>query len=127
MKKNNIAAEDENNAQDDPLCVDMNEIFFKLKTIDVSKTELAEIKIMLKSTFQYRQNMIKNNENLDLLENFPYFFTNPELVNISIDLQMVLHISNRFYFFRSSLTLPSTTQIKIRMLSLILGLLSGKS
>lgn len=84
--KPNTTTKDENLSEAGPFCVDTNEILFKLKTIDVSRTELDDIKVMLKSTFECRQNMIKNDENLDLLESFPYFFTNPELVNTYVDI-----------------------------------------
>lgn len=50
-----------------------------LKTLTVSEANLNEIKEKLIATMTYRNEMMDVNE-LDLLENFPYFFTDPSLV-----------------------------------------------
>lgn len=54
---------------------------FELKNMAVCSENMSIFQEKLKLTFNFRQEMIKNNENLDLLENFPYFFSNPELVS----------------------------------------------
>lgn len=53
---------------------------FELKNLIVCSENMETFKEKLKSTYNFRQEMIKTNNNLDLLENFPYFFSNPELV-----------------------------------------------
>lgn len=47
-------------------------------------TDVCGIKEKLKSTLSYRSKMLEKKD-LDLKENFPYFFTNPELVNSSFE------------------------------------------
>lgn len=44
-------------------------------------SDMSEIKEKLKSTLSFRSKMLEN-KSLDLKENFPYFFTNPEMVII---------------------------------------------
>lgn len=51
-----------------------------LKTIVVCNQNMDEIKEKLVATLEYRLNMIDQNVELDLLETFPYFFTDPSLV-----------------------------------------------
>lgn len=55
------------------------EIFEELKSMIVSDTNRPEIEKNLKRCRQYRSSLLKIKET-DLLESFPYFFTNPELV-----------------------------------------------
>lgn len=50
-----------------------------LKSTVVSASNLDLIKTKLVSSTRYRLKMLEN-KSIDLLENFPYFFTNPELV-----------------------------------------------
>lgn len=51
-----------------------------LKSAVVNEENMAEIKRRLKNTTKYRHEMMKTPE-MDFLENFPYFFTDPKLVN----------------------------------------------
>lgn len=81
LKNKKNANHDENSASVETTQTDMDEVLFKMKTLDISKANLIELKNMLKLTFEHRQSLIKTNENLDLLEIFPYFFTNSDLVN----------------------------------------------
>lgn len=50
-----------------------------LKTLTVSDANMDQIKEKLVATMSYRLEMMNVNE-IDLLENFPYFFTDPSLV-----------------------------------------------
>lgn len=52
-----------------------------LKSAMVNEENMETIKEKLKFTLSYRLEMMKTPE-LDVLETFPYFFTNPELVRI---------------------------------------------
>lgn len=56
------------------------EYVFELKNLIVRPENMELFKEKLKLTYNFRQEMIKSNNNLDLLENFPYFFSSPELV-----------------------------------------------
>lgn len=51
-----------------------------LKSVVVNDNTLSIFKEKLTLTLSYRINLVKDNET-DLLVNFPYFFTYPELVN----------------------------------------------
>lgn len=53
-----------------------------LKLKIFSDSNMCEIEGKLKSTFSYRSKMLEN-KSLDLLETFPYFFTDPKLVKKS--------------------------------------------
>lgn len=55
------------------------EMFEELKSMIVSDANRPEIEKYLKRCRQYRSSLLKNKET-DLLECFPYFFSNPELV-----------------------------------------------
>lgn len=79
LKKKN-STHNESSASAETFDTDMDEVLFKLKTLNISNADMTEVKKMLKKTFEHRQHVIKDNENLDLLENFPYFFTNCDLV-----------------------------------------------
>lgn len=79
LKKKN-STHNESSASAETFDTDMDEVLFKLKTLNISNADMTEVKKMLKMTFEHRQHVIKDNENLDLLENFPYFFTNCDLV-----------------------------------------------
>lgn len=52
-------ADDEDNTSADALDTDMDEVLFKLKTLDISCADINELKKMLKLTFEHRQNVIK--------------------------------------------------------------------
>lgn len=53
-----------------------------LKEIIVNPQNMDVIKEKLRLTVKYRSEMVKN-KSTDLLQCFPYFFTNAELVSIS--------------------------------------------
>lgn len=55
------------------------EVFEELKSMIFSDTNRPKIERNLKSCRQYRNSLLKIKET-DLLESFPYFFSNPELV-----------------------------------------------
>lgn len=63
-----------------------------LKTTIVKPENMDIIKEKLRKTVNYRLKMLENKE-IDLLENFPYFFTNAELVSNSL-----CPISNSIFF-----------------------------
>lgn len=79
---------DENEAVDEILPVDLTnaiddqieEDLMILKTIVCSDENAEEIKRVIKSTAKHRTEMSKTPE-MDFLENFPIFFTNPEFVS----------------------------------------------
>lgn len=52
-----------------------------LKSTKVNDGNIVAIKEKLKLTLVYRRKLLKD-LSIDLLEYFPYFFTNPELVRI---------------------------------------------
>lgn len=52
-----------------------------LKSTKVNNGNIVAIKVKLKLTFVYRRKLLTD-LNIDLLEYFPYFFTNPELVRM---------------------------------------------
>lgn len=81
-KKVQKPAPDEHNTVDDKTDPNIEELVFALKNLNISKADTADLRNMLKQTFEYRQKMVQDNQNLDLLENFPYFFTNSELVSV---------------------------------------------
>lgn len=51
-----------------------------LKSAAVNKDNMSEIMEKIKSTSSYRREML-GDVSIDLLESFPYFFTNPKLVS----------------------------------------------
>lgn len=53
-----------------------------LKSLRVCDENMAEIEMKLVNTMEYTIKMLETLE-VDLLETFPYFFTNPELVHLS--------------------------------------------
>lgn len=57
---------------------------FLLKSTVVTEKNMSLLKEVLVKTQKYRMNMLKDTE-LDLLENFPCFFSNPELVSIGFN------------------------------------------
>lgn len=59
------------------------EIVECLKFTIVNKENMAVIKSKLTATSAFRRKMIRDNHSLDLLEQFPYFFTSQELVSDS--------------------------------------------
>lgn len=66
----------------------------ELKTIMVSAENISEIEEKLVLTLAYRQKMINEQMDLDLLATFPYFFSDPQLVrkNILTESSIVLII-----------------------------------
>lgn len=58
------------------------EDFEFLKSCVVNAENMTIIKQKLKSTIEYRVGVM-NDQNIEFLEQFPYFFTNPELVSKS--------------------------------------------
>lgn len=58
---------------------DMRDEFMLLRSTIVTDDTMNLIKDKLRMTAEYRLQLLED-QNLDLLENFPYFFTNPELV-----------------------------------------------
>lgn len=52
-----------------------------LKYTIIDKNNMEIIKEHIRATAIYRYNMLMD-KNIDLLENFPFFFTHPALVNI---------------------------------------------
>lgn len=56
---------------------------FLLKTTVVDEQSMPYIKMKLIATAKYRSDMLAKME-LDLLETFPYFFSNPELVCMNL-------------------------------------------
>lgn len=83
-KKKQKPTPDEINSDVETSDINVEEVVFELKNLNISKADTTEVRNMLNQTFDYRQRMINDNQNLDLLENFPYFFTNSDLVNIPI-------------------------------------------
>lgn len=51
-----------------------------LKITMANEENMDAIKSKLAATSVYRRKLIHDNHSIDLLENFPYFFTNPKLV-----------------------------------------------
>lgn len=68
-----------------------------LKAIMVNAENMAEIKNKLKFTLSYRLEMMKAPE-LDVKESFPYFFTDPALVNKQIILELFVSIHHIHIF-----------------------------
>lgn len=60
-----------------------------LKTLRVCDENMADIEMKLVDTMEYRIKMLEMLE-VDLLETFPYFFTNPDLVYFSIFLNLLM-------------------------------------
>lgn len=59
----------------------MNDLFW-LKTVVVSKTNMKEIEHKLQSTRKIRDEMVRK-ETIELLQEFPFFFTHPLLVRVT--------------------------------------------
>lgn len=82
-----------------------NDVAF-LKTAIINGEQIETIKEKITSTMMYRVKMM-NELKMDLLENFPYFFTNPELVcelkcfNLRIQLKFEPFIFFIFVLYRS--------------------------
>lgn len=53
---------------------------FQMKSMIVNEQNIPLIKEGLVKTMQHRLDMMQDRK-IDLLENFPYFFSNPELVS----------------------------------------------
>lgn len=51
-----------------------------LQSVVINAENMAEIKQKLKATEEYRDDLI-DNKNMELVERFPYFYSNPELVS----------------------------------------------
>lgn len=71
-----------------------------LKSVKVNDENIQTIKEKIKLTSVYRKNML-NDLCMDLLENFPYFFTNPELVN-TIYFYFLLYCCSYIYYHKFS-------------------------
>lgn len=70
-------------ASAEPSDVQINDDLKFLKTVVVSEKTTDTIKLKLSSTANHRKEVVKI-ENLDFLEHFPIFFTNPEFVSIAL-------------------------------------------
>lgn len=57
-----------------------------LKIAVINQHNVDVIKTKLSATSDYRRQLIRGNHGIDLLENFPYFFHNPELVTQHLNL-----------------------------------------
>lgn len=71
-------SEDPEDSEETASCPEEDVEFLKTtmvndKTMDIIKSKLA-------ATSEYRRKLIRENHSIDLLENFPYFFTSPQLV-----------------------------------------------
>lgn len=78
----NLSKDSNNNIHENDEVVDESEsryILFLLKITVVTEESKPLMTEKLIKTQKYRLNMLKNSE-LDLLENFPFFFSNPDLV-----------------------------------------------
>lgn len=76
---NPIAVDVDGEATNDDI-VSHQEDFEFLKTVVIDESNIDVVKTKLAKTSEYRRQMIRENESLDLLENFPYFFHTPKLV-----------------------------------------------
>lgn len=65
-----------------------------MKSLVVDEDALEVIKVNLRSTRTYRDQMLLD-KRTDLLESFPYFFTNPSLVRF--DQLLTRKADKRFY------------------------------
>lgn len=65
-----------------------------LKITVVNEQNMDAIKFKLAATSEYRRQMIRDNHSIDLLEKFPYFFTNHKLVSERLKSYYVFTISN---------------------------------
>lgn len=59
-------------------CSQENVEFLKFTVVNAENMDI--IKTKLAATSEYRRKMIREDNTIDLLENFPYFFTSHELV-----------------------------------------------
>lgn len=57
-------------------------VIASLKSIAVSPETIAEVMQKLEITREYRQNVLLSNMELNLKQEFPYFFTHPDLVRL---------------------------------------------
>lgn len=79
QSQNTIASTvDEKKTEEQPTCCDDD--LEELKHTVVNAENMNAIKVKLVATSKYRLQMIRGNYSMDLLENFPYFFTSHELV-----------------------------------------------
>lgn len=67
-----------------------------LKSTVVNEQNIDLIKAKLRETMDYRCKMLKN-EKLDYRIEFPYFFTNPDLVCITIHSVVIVHTTFHFH------------------------------
>lgn len=71
-----------------------------LKSMLVTENNMDEFKRLLATTLEYRQSKLKSEEELDLQENFPYFFVSTDLVRCKTLVQsMISFYSSRFYVY----------------------------
>lgn len=70
--------------EDDPESIQNEEDFQRdllfLKTAVINRENLDSVKQKLKATLDHRLRMMDNKE-MDLMENFPFFFSHPQLVS----------------------------------------------
>lgn len=69
--------------QDDDQLEDARDELLILKTTIVDTANECEIKNILRKTVNIRYRMLNDNQ-IDLKENFPFFFVKPELVSFNI-------------------------------------------
>lgn len=74
-----------------------------LKTVVVSEESLPQIKATLRRSSRERKIMIRPPE-MEYIEHFPFFFTNPELVNSYFDIyflrlchEKIIHVFFRYF------------------------------
>lgn len=72
------------------------EDFLYLKTTEVNAQTLAEFQEKLRKTVGYRTNLLSD-DSIDMMENFPYFFTHPQLVNIILFSKLQLRPNLAFH------------------------------
>lgn len=80
---NATASVSENEVDEEtPTSCEENVEFLKCSVVNSENMDI--IKSKLTATSEYRRKMIRDNHSMDLLEKFPYFFTNYELVSETI-------------------------------------------
>lgn len=82
QEMNEVCDSLEHSALDKPTDAQIDGDLKFFKTVVVSKQTTEAIKQKLLTTIDRRREMIKTNNQLDFLENFPFFFTHPEFVRM---------------------------------------------
>lgn len=95
----------------------MNDLLW-LKTVVISSTNIAEIRRKLDMTRQLRDEIVQK-DTVELMQEFPFFFTHPHLVSIIINFFICISFEHSIFKYNSPFFLLFEPNIIVCMLHVV--------